>query len=139
MRFLCTALCALALTMVPSMATAQYPCNEACEQQKTPEGEHRGYACVVGTQGDGCQATVNWCQITVGGCPGGEMEQEAINLTQATVTDFPSYFRAGFFTSDIGVTSYVAVSCDVSAIPLLLPRFAVVEVVESRRVPGALD
>lgn len=125
---------ASAIVVVPSDASAQYPCNEACRQLLNPEGGHDGYACVSGTQGDGCVATIGWCQITTGGCPGSETEEDETTLVAGVGGNHR--FTNGFFLSDAGAASFVAVSCNVSAAPLILPHFAVREVSIYDRLAG---
>jgi hypothetical protein len=54
------------LLAVPRGAMAQ--CDEACEHLSNPDGSHRGYACVRGTQGTDCDAHASSCVITTTGC-----------------------------------------------------------------------
>lgn len=55
--------------LLPSVALAQ--CDEQCAEFVDENDEPVGHGCLVGSEGDGCVATVDDCDIDTEGCDGG--------------------------------------------------------------------
>lgn len=119
----------------PNVAEAQYPCNEMCVHFTGGSGQHLGYGCFAGTEGDGCVATYDSCSLTTGGC--GNTEEEASAELAMGTDAIAQLFSRGFVQTAGGSLLYAVVPCKSGSGALFLPATLVSEEFDIDAMLGA--
>ena len=135
MRVVALLVVALAVSLAqPKAAEAQYPCDEMCVHFTNGSGQHLGYGCFTGSEGDGCVATYDMCSLNTGGC-GSTEEEDAAELAMGADA-LAQLFSRGFAQTAGGSLFYAVVPCKSGSGALFLPAAMVSEEFEVAAMLG---